>query len=293
MRTGLFTPFTNPFATLPLIRAVAEQADARGFHSMWLAEHVVLFDKPDSSYPYSPDGKLNLGSDTGILEPFTTMGFLAACTSRIRLGTGICLLPQRNPVYTAKEVSNLDYLSNGRIDLGIGIGWLREEFEALGVDWARRGARTDEYVQILKTLWCDKVSKFDGEFHTLPPCTMFPKPVHQPHPPIYVGGESDAALGRVARLGQGWHGFNHTPQTAAERIGKLRGLLSGHGRPVKDVDITVAIPAGMPLTIEDVKRYCEAGVDQLTIPIFPRNPDAARMVIDDLAKRILEPAAAL
>lgn len=293
MRVGLLIAFTHPNATQATTRAIGERADRRGFHSLWLAEHVVLFDEYNSSYPYTPDGKIALGEEAGILEPFTTMGYLSAVTQNIRLGTGICLLPQRNPLYTAKEVSNVDHLSNGRIDFGIGIGWLREEFEALGVDWARRGARTDEYVQILKTLWCDAESQYRGEFHNLPPCRMYPKPVQKPHPPIYVGGETDAALGRVARVGQGWFGVYHTPQTAAERIGKLSSLLSEQGRALTDVDVTVGVPFGVQPSMDEVKRFRDAGVNQLILPIFLQRAEATLADIDDLAKRIVEPAAAL
>lgn len=293
MRVGLFTIFTAPSTTPDVMRAFATQGDIRGFHSIWLAEHVVLFDQFKSKYPYSPDGTLVIPTDQGVLEPFTSMGYLAAITTRIRLATGVLLLPQRNPLYTAKEVSNLDYLSGGRIDLGIGIGWLREEFEAVGVDWARRGARTDEYIKILKTLWCDEVSQFKGEFHSFDACRMHPKPIQKPHPPIYIGGDSDAALERAARAGQGWHGFNHSPQSAGESIGKIRQYLSKYGRGAKDVDITVAVPIGQPVTLDAVKRYRDAGVDQLTLPLFANSPQEACDLVDDVAKRILEPAAAL
>jgi alkanesulfonate monooxygenase SsuD/methylene tetrahydromethanopterin reductase-like flavin-dependent oxidoreductase (luciferase family) len=128
---------------------------------------VVTFEDYASSYPYSDDGRLPLPAETGLLEPFTTLAFLAALTTRVRLGTAMCLLPQRNPVYTAKEVATLDWLSNGRVDLGIGVGWLREEFEALEVPWERRGARTDDYLGVLKSLWCEEPSSFSGEFYTL------------------------------------------------------------------------------------------------------------------------------
>lgn len=295
MRVGLFTIFTVPSTTPDVMAAFATQGDIRGFHSIWLAEHVVLFDKITSKYPYTPDGKLFIPAEEGVLEPFTSMGYLAALTKRIRLATGVLLLPQRNPLYTAKEVSNLDYLSGGRIDLGIGIGWQREEFEALGVDWARRGARTDEYVKILKTLWCDDVPQFKGEFHSFGPCRMDPKPVQRPHPPIYIGGESEAALERTARLGQGWHGFNHSPQSAGESIGKIRQYLSKHGRSAKDVDITVGVPIANAATVklDDVKRYRDAGVDQLTIPLFASSAQEARDLVDEVAKRVLEPAAGL
>ena len=145
------------------------------------------------------------------------------------------LLPQRNPVYTAKEVSTLDWLSNGRVDLGIGVGWLEEEFDAVNVPWPQRGKRTDEYLEVLRTLWCDETSAYDGEFYSLNPCAMFPKPVQQPHPPIHIGGESDAALRRTARAGQGWHTFNRTPEDLAEPLATLDRLLADEGRTRSDI----------------------------------------------------------
>ena len=142
-----------------------------------MAEHVVLFDEYDSAYPYDPSGRFPAGGDAGMVEPFTALTYLAAVTERIRLGTGICLVPQRNPVYTAKAVTDLDALSGGRVDFGVGVGWLREEFEALGMPFDRRGQRADEYLAAMRSLWCDEVSEYHGELYDLRPCRMYPKPV--------------------------------------------------------------------------------------------------------------------
>src|SRR3954469_160234 len=169
MKVGLFAPLANPFATPEYIAALGPAVEERGFHSIWVGEHVVLFDDYASSYPYAADGRMPAPAESGIIDPFVTLSFLAACTTRVRLGTAMALLPQRNPVYTAKEVASLDYLSGGRVDFGVGVGWLREEFEALNVSWPERGRRTDEYLEILRTLWCDEVSSYDGHFHRLPP----------------------------------------------------------------------------------------------------------------------------
>src|SRR6186997_1649769 len=201
MDIGLFVPLGNGNANAELLRALGREAEARAFESIWVAEHVVLFDEYDSQYPYSLDGKFPGGGDTGLLEPLTALTYLAAVTDRMRLGTGICLVPQRNPVYTAKQVVDLDNLSGGRVDFGIGVGWLREEFDAVAAPFEQRGARTDEYLQVMHSLWTDEVSSFEGEHYTLPPCRMYPKPMQAPHPPIHVGGESNAALRRAARHG--------------------------------------------------------------------------------------------
>ena len=191
MRVGLFAPLINPFHTPEYVIALGEGAEARGFHSLWLGEHVVLFDDYASPYPYpyAADSRLPVPPDSGLLEPFTTLGYLAAATKQIRLGTGICLVPQRNPVYTAKEVATLDYLSAGRVDFGVGVGWLKEEFDALGVPFARHGARANEYLDMMRRLWCDPIAEYSGEFYQLPACRQYPHPIQQPHPPIHIGGE--------------------------------------------------------------------------------------------------------
>ena len=193
MEVGVFVPLGEGNATAEVCRAVGREVEDRGFESIWVPEHVVLFDEHESVYPYSADGRLPGGPETGMLEPLTALTYLAAVTDRVRLGTGICLVPQRNPVYTAKQVTDLDNLSGGRVEFGIGIGWLREEFEALNVPFARRGARTDEYLAVMRSLWTEDVSAFAGEHYDLPACRMYPKPVQAPHPPILVGGESPAA----------------------------------------------------------------------------------------------------
>ena len=230
MEIGLFTPLGNGNASAEILRTLGREAEERGFESIWVAEHVVLFDDYESQYPYSPDGRFPGGGDTGLLEPLTALTYLAAVTDRIRLGTGICLVPQRNPVYTAKQVVDLDNLSGGRVDFGIGVGWLQEEFEALNTPFERRGKRTDEYLQVMQSLWTDEVSSFSGELYDLPTCRMYPKPVQSPHPPVHVGGESDAALRRAARFGQGWYTFNRSPGDLAEPLATLDGLLAAEGR---------------------------------------------------------------
>ena len=230
MEIGLFAPLGNGNATAEILRTLGREAEDRGFESIWVAEHVVLFDDYDSQYPYSPDGRFPGGGDTGLLEPLTALTYLAAVTDRIRLGTGICLVPQRNPVYTAKQVVDLDNLSGGRVDFGIGVGWLREEFEAVAAPFEQRGARTDEYLQVMRSLWTDEVSSFDGEHYTLPECRMYPKPVQRPHPPIHVGGESNAALRRAARQGDGWYSFNRLPDDLDEPLARLDDLLAEAGR---------------------------------------------------------------
>ncbi len=233
MDVGLFVPLGSANATPEVVRAVGREAEERGFESIWVAEHVVLFDEYDSAYPYDPSGRFPTDGDAGLLEPFTALTYLAAVTERVRLGTGICLVPQRNPVYTAKAVTDLDALSGGRVEFGVGVGWLREEFEALGMPFDRRGRRADEYLAAMRSLWCDEVSEFHGELYDLRPCRMYPKPVQRPHPPVHVGGESDAALRRVARLGQGWFSFGRLPEDLPPALERLDAALAAEGRSAR------------------------------------------------------------
>ncbi len=292
MRIGLFAPLAAPFATADYLHTLGRAADERGFESLWLAEHVVLFDDYRSAYPYAQDGRIPAAPEGGILEPFTSLGFLAATTERIRLGTGICLVPQRNPVYTAKEAANIDVLSNGRLDLGVGVGWLAEEFRALNVPFERRGTRCRSYLEVMRRLWCDEVSEYKDEFYELPACRQYPKPVQQPHPPIHFGGESEAALRRVADLGQGWYGFNLAPADAEERVARLRTLLDERGRPHHDVQVSVA-PYLRGMEPDDLVRYRQAGVDQVILMALARDASGLEKVLDDLAARFVEPASGL
>jgi probable F420-dependent oxidoreductase len=289
MKLGVFLPFATPLADGPFLRAVGEAAEGAGFDSLWVAEHVVLFDEYASKYPYSADGRIPAGGTSGILEPFSALSFLAACTQRIRLGTGICLVPQRNPVYTAKEAASVDWLSGGRFDLGVGVGWLAEEFRAVGVPFARRGERCISYLEVMKRLWCDEVSEYKDEFYELPACRQYPKPVQKPHPPIHFGGESDAALRRVAAVGQGWYGFNLEPDSLAERLRSLDGMLAKGGRRRADVQITVS-PYLREMSPAKLDAYRRAGADQVILFAFARDAAGARTTLAKLADEYL-PAA--
>ena len=281
MRIDLWIPTANPMTTPELLALIGAEAEERGVGTIWVGEHVVLFNEYASSYPYSEDGRIPAPPGTGLLEPLVSLSFLAAHTTTVRLGTAMLLLPQRNPVYTAKEVSTLDWLSNGRVDLGVGVGWLEEEFNAVNVPWPQRGRRTDEYLEVLRTLWCDETSAYEGEFYSLDPCAMFPKPVQEPHPPIHIGGESDAALARAARVAQGWHTFNRTPDQLAEPLAKLDRLLADSGRVRDDLTITVC-PYFQPLDTEIAAQYAEAGVDAVAVLLFAFGPDDVLAALDRL-----------
>ena len=280
MKFDLWMPTANPMTTAALLDAVADGAEERGIGTIWVGEHVVLFGDYDSRYPYADDGRIPAPPGSGLLEPIVTLTYLAARTSTVRLGTAMLLLPQRNPVYTAKEVSTLDWLSDGRVDLGIGVGWLKEEFDVLNVPWEGRGHRTDEYLQVLRTLWLDETSSFKGDVYDLPACEMYPKPVQQP-PPIHVGGETRAALRRAARHGQGWHTFNRSPEELAAGLAELDEELAEVGRSRTELRITVC-PYFNQLTPEWVEGYAEAGADAVAALFFAFTPDDVARAFDDL-----------
>ena len=280
MKLDLWLPTATPMTSPDLLEAVAVGAEARGIGTIWVGEHVVLFSDYASSYPYAEDGRIPAPPGSGLLEPLITLTYLAARTSTVRLGTAMLLLPQRNPVYVAKEVASLDWLSGGRVDLGIGVGWLKEEFDALNVSWERRGRRTDEYLEVLQTLWTDDVSSYKGEFYELPDCEMFPKPVQQP-PPVHIGGETPAALRRAARLGRGWHTFNRSPEELSSGLRELDGHLAEAGRTRADLRITVC-PYFQGLTPEGVQAYAEAEADAVAALFFAFSADDVARAFDDL-----------
>jgi probable F420-dependent oxidoreductase len=281
MEIGLFAPTASPFSTPEWLHALGSGAEARGISSIWVPEHVVLFDDYQSTYPYAADGKIPAPPGSGMLEPFTTLSFLAACTQTVRLATGICLLAQRNPVYSAKEVATLDWLSGGRVDFGIGVGWLEEEYRVVNVPFARRGKRTDEYLEVLEALWTTDPSSYSGEFYELPSCNMHPKPVQKPHPPLVFGGESDAALRRVARYGQGWYTFNRLPDQVDEGLSRLDAALAAEGRLRDEVKVT-ACPYFNPVTPEMIDQYAESGIDQVSLLFFAMTPDDVPAAFDAL-----------
>jgi probable F420-dependent oxidoreductase len=291
VKVGLFLPFGSANADPDLLRTAGQEIEARGFDSIWVAEHVVLFDEYASRYPYAPDGRFPAGGDAGLLEPFTALTYLASVTERVRLGTGICLVAQRNPVYTAKQVVDLDALSSGRVDFGIGLGWLREEFEALQMPFARRGDRAREHIEVMKTLWRDEVSEYHGEMYELRPCRMYPKPVQQPHPPIHVGGESGAALRRVADFGQGWYTFNRPPDDLDTPLRSLDELLAERGRSRSEVTLSVC-PYLQPAAPGMLDGYRERGVDRVIGLCLAFDRDTLLASLDQLVTDLLEPATA-
>lgn len=272
MKIGVTLGFSHQ--TPPdFIAGAARLLDDMGFHSLWVPEHVLLFSEYASRYPYADNGRIP-GDPEGVLDPFSALTYVAAHTSRIRLATGVCLVPQRQPVYTAKMVADLDYLSGGRVDFGVGIGWLKEEFDSLQMSFAQRALRVREYLQAMRALWLPGESQFEGETVHIAPCHFNPKPVQQGRrfagPPVYFGGESTPALRRVAELGDGWYGFNLTPERLAAPLSQLHELLAAAGRDRSEIQIAVGARGGIR-SAEQVQGFAEAGVDQLVVGLFGSN----------------------
>src|SRR6478735_8033141 len=280
MRLGLHALGIGTGADRATIDAVAVAAERAGFATLWSGEHVVMVDRSASRYPYSEDGQIAVPSTADWIDPLIGLSFAAAATSSIGLATGVLLLPEHNPVVVAKQAATLDSLSGGRFTLGVGIGWSREEFDALGVPFERRGARTAEYVAAMRTLWRDDVASFSGEFVGFDSVRVNPKPVHDRRIPIVLGGNSDAALRRAAAWGDGWYGFNVDGVAAvAERVTTLRALCRESDRSPEELQLAVALRDPHP---SDAAALADLGVDELVVVASP--PDDARDAADWAAR---------
>ena len=211
----------------------AQAAEKAGVDSLWTVEHVIYPSNYDSEYPYDTSGKMMMAPDTDLTDPLIWLTWLAANTSSIRLGTGILILPERNPLVLAKELGTLDSLSGGRVELGIGVGWLKEEFDALGIPWERRGARTDEYVAVMQKLWSGNEVSFDGEFVSFENISSNPKPLHG-SVPITIGGHSDAAARRAGRIGNGFFPGNGDLE---HMLNLMNESAEQNGRDPKEIEV--------------------------------------------------------
>ena len=272
-----------------IISAVAVAADEHGFATLWCGEHVVMVDNPKSRYPYSADGRIAVPPDADWLDPMLGLSFIAAHTRRITLATGVLLLPEHNPLIVAKQAATLDVLSGGRFALGVGVGWSADEFEALGVPFARRGARTTEYIAALRRVWASEVASFYGEFIRFHDVRVYPKPVHGRKIPIVVGGTTDAALQRVAAIGDGWYGFSLPAGEVADRVDALIGYCREHDRDPDKLTVAVSVRDGGP---ELLPELASAGVTEVVVVAAPpAEPAAAAAWVDELAEPWIRSAA--
>lgn len=262
MKFGLRYCNTGPYVDPERAVELAQAAEEAGFESMWTVEHTVVPAGYGSAYPYSPSGKMAGGDDAIPLpDPLIWMAYVAAATKRIKLGTAILILPQHNPVVVAKQVATLDHLSGGRTLLGIGAGWLKEEFEALGVPFETRGRRTDEYIKVLRELWSAEKPTFQGEFVRFKDAYCRPQPVNK-HVPIIVGGHSEAAARRAGRLGDGFFPARGAP---AELFDLARRSAEEVGRDPNALEMT----ASLPEDLAQIPSLIQLGVKRLLVPVSP------------------------
>jgi probable F420-dependent oxidoreductase len=248
--------YVDPVQAIELVQA----AEAAGFESAWTVEHTIIPRSYDSPYPYTQDGKIpGIREDTSLPDPQIWLAYVAARTTRINLATGILILPQHNPVICAKQVATLDHISGGRVILGIGVGWLKEEFDALGVPFEERGARTDDYIGALRTLWAEEVAIYQGKYVSFHAVYMRPKPVRR-EVPIIIGGDSKPAASRAGRLGNGYF-----PGRGAslDLIAQVRRAAVKAGRDPASIEITASMPDD-PAILPDLAA---AGISRVLVPV--------------------------
>jgi probable F420-dependent oxidoreductase len=255
---------TDPASALEISRV----ADEVGFESVWGGEHVIFPSTIESPYPYRVDGKVPATPETPIPDPLIWLAYVAAAAPNVRLGTCILILPQRNPLVLAKELATLDHLSGGRVELGIGVGWMKEEFEALGVPWERRGARTDEYVDALRIVWGGSHVEFHGEFVDFEPLTCTPAPPQGADIPILVGGDSPAAIRRAARIADGYFPGEANPVRLAELIASVRAQCVAGDRDPDSIEINAMFGAHMEDPSAGIDLMRETGVGRIMVPAF-------------------------
>src|SRR5215510_5460063 len=234
---GCHLPVFGPVATRVNLLTFAREMESLGYESLWASDHVVVPHAIRSRYPYNATGQFPLPPDATFLEPLTALGMVAAVTERVRLGTTVLVLPHRHPVLAAKALATLDHLSGGRVILGAGVGWMREEIELLGAPFDRRGAWTDEAIHVMRACWRYERTQFRGEFFAFDDVGVFPK-LTRGDIPIWIGGHTPRALKRVATLGDGWHAAFPSVDALEKGIAVLRQECERQSRPFEDLAIT-------------------------------------------------------
>jgi len=259
MKFGLFSINSYAAAEPRTLLRVARAAEAAGFDSLWAGEHVVL---PDPQAPPSP-----MAPTDAILDPAIALTYAAAVTTRVRLGTGIIILPQRNPLVLAKELASLDVLSGGRLIFGIGVGYLEPEFRALGAPFAERGAVTDEYLAAMRAVWSEPKPTYQGRFVSFANVQAYPHPVQRPHPPVVVGGRTTRAFQRAVQQGDGWYGFALDLDATRQAIAGLRDAAARTPRPAGRADLEISITPGRGVSVDSAtcEQYAAVGVDRLIL----------------------------
>jgi len=257
MKFGIFGINFGPCADGRIALRVAQAAERAGLESVWTGEHVVL---PDPQVPPSP-----VPPETPFLDPAVALAYVAAGTQTIRLGTGIIILPQRNPLVLAKELASLDVVSGGRLIFGLGIGYLQPEFDALGVAFEDKGARSVEYLEAMRAMWTQQHPAYHGRFVRFEGIQAFPHPVQKPHPPVVIGGGTPAAFRRAVAYGNGWYGFAHDADATARCIDGLRAAERRNGRPAELGPLEISVTPTGKLDHDAVRRFADLGVHRLIV----------------------------
>lgn len=285
MKFGIIPINIGPTAAPDIMTALARHAESAGVESLWTFEHVIVPEEYESPYPYHSSGKMAASPETPFVDPLIALTYAAANTTTIRLGTGVNILSQTNPLLLAKQAASLDHLSGGRLLLGLGVGWLAEEFRAMSVPFERRGVRGDDSLAAMKKVWSGEVVEHESEFLSWHGFKSYPLPVQRPHPPLIIGGNSQAALRRVARFGDGWFAPSSKPEDLIPRIATLREEAGKIGRDPSEIEITAFwTQAGKGM--ETVKAYADAGAHRLVAPLGTLGDDPIQG-IDSLAETVI------
>tara|TARA_R110000787_G_scaffold81943_2_gene177464 strand:+ start:75 stop:938 length:864 start_codon:yes stop_codon:yes gene_type:complete len=284
MKFGIAFATAGPFANPDLFEALVRTAEDTGMESIWAVEHVVLPQGFQSKYPYNKDGRFPGGEKAPIPDPVVALAYAAAMTKNLRLATGIMILPQRNPLYVAKEWASLDVLSRGRAMMGIGIGWLKEEMEVVGVPFKERAARTEESVQAIRSLWKDEPEAFQGRYFNWGPQHSNPKPVQKPGVPIIVGGNVEGAARRAARVGDGFYPASGSLKTLPTLLDAMRDECAKIGRDPNEIELTVA---GGNLDPGRVRQYQDIGVSRMMINPPAMDAEGIKRGLNEFAENVL------
>ena len=284
MKFGLMYANAGPFANPEVFEALVRTADEVGIESIWTVEHVVVPVGYESQYPYSESGRMPGPENSPIPDPILPLSYAAAITDRLRFGTGVLILPQRHPAYVAKQMATLDQLSRGRAMLGVGIGWLEEEFQTVGVPFKERAARTEESIRAIRSLWSDAPSPFDGEYYRWAAVESNPKPVQKPGVPIIVGGHVAGAARRAARVGDGFFPARGDLETLPRLIGAMTEECRRIERDPASIELTTG--AGNP-DADTVKRYEDLGVSRLVLGPPAFDPEGIKRGLNEFADRLI------
>ncbi len=265
------------------IAKLAQRAEEYGFESLWVPEHSILPVNTESPWPGSPDGKIpKVYAD--IVDPFIALSRASAVTTKLKLGTGICLVPERNPLLLAKEVATLDMYSQGRFLFGIGAGWLREETEIMGGDFAHRWSQTRESILAMKELWTTVGSEYHGKYYDFPPVYSFPRSVQKPHPPVFLGGMAKNVFKRIIDYGDGWMPNRVVPEDVQKGRATLDELAEAAGRDPKSIIVSVF---GQQPDADLLKGFDEAGADRVMIRVETANEEDTLKNLHSIAETVL------